>query len=578
MPLALAIFDGTTGALLDDLSSHATTATFATNEHGCAEARVSVPMPLAPAFRQYDRAGLPALTLTESAAGVLYTGRLEDNAIRPSGIDLSAYGYSQALGDAPYTALWSSTDVGDWQILSGDDLAGTAKDRYTFDTDNRLYISPQKGATFANGTDYGVLGFRRPHGSSRTITGWSFDYEVLLPNNWNVLFQSRDDTWGSGVTLATVVATGALVRGSTAINVGGTGSVVIAAINMTGGASTPAGESGANYVKITNVRVTSTLTNLISTTLGTVIAAGTRTVTPGSMARIFVGQRLVIGGTSESVIVTAITSTTFTAVFANAHGAADTVLALVVYADEIAKDLVATISALNSTQLSSSTALIQSPGIDLQNERYEDRLPSDILDYLIGLGDNQTPPNQWEWGVWEDQRLHVWPRGTNARAWYVDATELEVERTLSQLHNSVYATYQESGGRTLRSAATSDTASVTRYGLTRRASITADTTSATQAGVQQAAALNDGKDPIPRAKLGFTAVYDAAGGRWPLHAVRSGDTVTIRNLPPTLSNTIDRIRTFRIARTTYDALAGTIAIEPESPLPTLTAMLARGRV
>lgn len=66
-------------------------------------------------------------------------------------------------------------------------------------------------------------------------------------------------------------------------------------------------------------------TVLSTTTLGSVIAAGTRTVSPGSMDGIYVGRRLLIGGTSETVIVTAKAGATFTAVFANAHGASDTV-------------------------------------------------------------------------------------------------------------------------------------------------------------------------------------------------------------------------------------------------------------
>lgn len=64
----------------------------------------------------------------------------------------------------------------------------------------------------------------------------------------------------------------------------------------------------------------------ITTALGTVIVAGTRTVTPASMTGIYSGRILTIGGTSEYVTVTAVTQTTFTAVFANAHGASDSVV------------------------------------------------------------------------------------------------------------------------------------------------------------------------------------------------------------------------------------------------------------
>lgn len=65
----------------------------------------------------------------------------------------------------------------------------------------------------------------------------------------------------------------------------------------------------------------------ISTTLGTVIVAGVRTVTPASMAGIYPGRRLSIGGASEVIVVTSVTVTTFTATFANAHGSSDSVTA-----------------------------------------------------------------------------------------------------------------------------------------------------------------------------------------------------------------------------------------------------------
>ena len=68
---------------------------------------------------------------------------------------------------------------------------------------------------------------------------------------------------------------------------------------------------------------------------------------------------------------------------------------------------------------------------------------------------------------------------------------------------------------------------------------------------------------------------DAAGARYPLWLVRSGDTMTIRNLPPNVSTSIDRIRTFRITHTSYDAFADTLDVEPEAAPRTLEVMLAR---
>ena len=70
------------------------------------------------------------------------------------------------------------------------------------------------------------------------------------------------------------------------------------------------------------------LSQPVNTTSATTISAGSQTVTPASMANIFVGTQLFFsGGTgaSETVIVTAVTGTTFTATFANGHSGAYTI-------------------------------------------------------------------------------------------------------------------------------------------------------------------------------------------------------------------------------------------------------------
>lgn len=61
---------------------------------------------------------------------------------------------------------------------------------------------------------------------------------------------------------------------------------------------------------------------LVNTTTSTAVgSAGAATITPGAMTNIFVGTALLVdaGASAETVVVTAITSTTFTATFANTH-------------------------------------------------------------------------------------------------------------------------------------------------------------------------------------------------------------------------------------------------------------------
>lgn len=68
------------------------------------------------------------------------------------------------------------------------------------------------------------------------------------------------------------------------------------------------------------------LTQVVNTTLGTVVTAGLRTVTPASMSQIYKGQFLRIGGATEDVLVTGLTATTFEAQFTQSHGTTDSVI------------------------------------------------------------------------------------------------------------------------------------------------------------------------------------------------------------------------------------------------------------
>ncbi|HZU01526.1 MAG TPA: hypothetical protein VFA10_17795 [Ktedonobacteraceae bacterium] len=72
--------------------------------------------------------------------------------------------------------------------------------------------------------------------------------------------------------------------------------------------------------------------NCVNTTSSTTITAGSNVVvTPASMNGIYVGQKLNFAngtGTAETVVVTATTSTTFTATFVNNHSGAYTITSM----------------------------------------------------------------------------------------------------------------------------------------------------------------------------------------------------------------------------------------------------------
>lgn len=242
--------------------------------------------------------------------------------------------------------------------------------------------------------------------------------------------------------------------------------------------------------------------------------------------------------------------------------------AVTVLASAIAEALAVWVNAENPTQLRADALRIEATGTDLQNEIYEDALPADILDRLARL-------HGYEWGVYEDRRLYFRDRGAGNR-WYVDATAApELQRSLENLRNSAYAVYRSEDGRTMRTLEEVDAHSQARFGLTRRGFINVQTTSATEAQTHRGLFLSDRADASARANVPFDRLYDSMGSVWPLYAMRAGDTVTVRNLPPTLGTDIDRIRTFRVAETEYDAATGELSIAPEEPLPTLDVMLAR---
>lgn len=589
MSLMLGIYSAPpslSGALLLDATAYAEGVTISTNDHGYEALPATIRRSLIEAFRFFNQTGALYAGLFDGGR-VVWEGRLEDPAVfagnQGSGLNIQALGGWRALTDDRYTALWSSTKVGEFRPFLATEIATAVPDRYEFDTQNRLYIAPKQNATFGTtgAAKQAYIGYLIPDQSTRNITGCQFSAQFVAPAaNWQgaMFAHNSDFTVNSIPWLFAAAGAGTTNR---AVHVTFTGVPIISFFMQLNAADAAyAGETGANYLRITNLRFVSSTTSRVNTTLTANRNAGTNvTATVGSTSGMYVGMQLVMNSANNpSEIVTVLSigsSTQFNATFANNYVNTNAVQGFRVLGDEIVKDIVSQVSTLNSTQLSSSTTLIQSPGLDLTDEEYQDAIPADVLTHLVELGDNQTPPRQWEVGVWTGRVLHFRPRGDAARAWYVDVTSLEIARTLEDLINKSYAVYQDASGRLLRTATNSDSASVARYAITRRANIAADTTSSVQAGVQRDANLADHKDPLPRATVAFPAVYDAAGSRWPMYLVRSGDTITIRNLPPSTGTAIDRIRTFRISHTLYNLFDRTLEIELEVPPARLATLLAR---
>lgn len=512
IPLGISLLDSPDGAgLLADLAPRARNVRFSTGEHGFDTFSCFYPCSLIDSWRLYDRPGLPWVAVS-GQGGVVWEGRLEDVAIVPGGVRLTAFGGWRAYTDVPYTALWSTTSLAGWFPLTTDNFANTLPDAYQIDTLNRLYVALTKNTVYGNNVDAAILLHTVPNQGSRNLQRWELTYSVLLPTNWQCQFYKGTwdhsaQTFGSAASLGSAITgDGTLQTGSLAFTSINANCVIVDVFNSSGGNYTMSGETGDFYVKIT-------------------------------------GLRLLTGAGST------------------------------VYASEIAAALAAYVNSVNPSQAETSSLLLKSPGVDLQDEEYADQYPADILDALVDRGDDSN--RQYEVGVWADRVLALQPRGTTARQWYVDVSALEVEHTLDTLRNSAYGLYQDANGRTLRTGTTTGGTSVNRYGLTRRAAVDNLTTSSTQAIKARDAYFYEHRYTQPRAGLMFRALYDATGTRWPLWAARAWDTLTIRNLPPTLSSDIDRLRTFRLSATEYDADNDVLEVVPETPLPSLPQLVAR---
>ncbi len=497
--------DSSQTKLLADPSSRAEGLRFTTNERGFAVLTITrVIMSLADSFEVYEWPGTPHVVVTDSSGMTIWEGRVEDISIVRGGVALAAFGYSRALEDVPYTALWSYTRTAGWTEVTEQERATAVPSAYEMDNNNRIYIAPKKGETYPGGaTNIGAMSYAAPHNGSRTITNFSASYNLLLPSGWTLRLYSATRDFSTVSTEATVNATGSAQSGTWNVTLANPRPRVYVAITNAGGSgSSISDETGVNFARLTDIR-------MASTTAATVTASA------------------------------------------------------------IATALVTYVNGVNGGQLSASTSLIEATTTDLRDEVYEDEYPGDLLYRLALL-------HGYEWGVWEGRRLHFRPLASAGRHWYVDVVGgLEMQRSLENIRNSAYAVYRNAAGRIVRTLAAGDKASQTRYGLVRRGYLTAQTTSATEAAAHRDAWLADRSMMQDRARIDFVRVFDETGAPYPLYYVRAGDRVTMRNLPPTLSGNVDRIRTFLVGETVYDADRDEISVSPSVPTPTLATLLAR---
>lgn len=577
------------GATLLDLTPWISSASVETAQRGCTVLRLTLNYPrLMDQLQLYNRPALPHLRVTTHTGRLVWSGRLEEASIGGDVAQLTAYGYGRALTDVPYTALWSDDSVAGWGVVSETQFPGSSRpQRFDFDTNNRINISPRQNSNQGGGATAGMIGYVVPNGGSRQITGIQFSYTALFPVDWTMRLDRFSEAFGYLSSPWTLNSTGAGQAGAIHTTLTGCDRLIFQVFKNA--AAVHPNDNGVNYLRVTSVRLVTSTANRVNTTLTVARTNGAGvTCTVGSTSGMYAGMDLVIGSggaNSEMVNVTAVTGgTTFTATVVNAPGGGyaigTTVQGFKITANEIVSDLATQVNAVNSNQIL-STVLASNPGLDITQALYEDADMTGILDALAVMGD--TTQTRYAWRVDEVRRLIFERQRTSALNWRVTVNpgQLSINRALQPMGNRVYATYQETGGRTLRTAVANDTASQSRAGLVRIAPVAARTANAGVAQALRDAALADEATPAPAIALTVDQIEADAGGLASLWEPNAGriDQITITNLPIGLpSDVADALRVFRLARTTLALKRGaplTLKIEAEQPPATMEVLLAQ---
>lgn len=230
------------------------------------------------------------------------------------------------------------------------------------------------------------------------------------------------------------------------------------------------------------------------------------------------------------------------------------------------------LTSANPSQIADDDSAIRTVGIDKRDAVWEDVDAQTVLTELAAEGDGVTP---WEVGVGRGRRLFFRPPRTG-NAWGVIADDLELAQACADLANAVYATYQDSRGRTRRTTVVTNAGSIARFGLRRERMVASGAGNLTDAQRVRQVALNEWSDPRPQAGWRFRELRTLDGIRVPGFLAQPGDTITEIGITPAYDAILDRQRTLRIAEMSFDFMAADepLSVVPEGKLPTLDRVIA----
>lgn len=550
--------------------------TFSSNLHGVEAINVKIEQSVRKNLQLYTKEGLLDLEINQGPTTIA-NARVEDPGIAIGGdvnsVSLKSLGYWRAFSDIPYSAMWSMTDYGQFREITSAEVATRTPEKYQTDTNGRLYIAPRKGETYQ--INNCSLNYITPNNSGRLIVGLQFDYRFRFPTNWIGRVITHNLWMQNGEVLITLSGNGSTQTGSAWVTSTGRPSVYMDLYYN--GTATYAGETGDAFFEITNLRLVSSLTKSIQTTLTASASAGSNvTLSVASSEGMYIGQQILIGSSAtamERVTITAInsnTSITIASLAANKSNGA-LVRAHKITPDQIVFDCANIVSSVNPNQLSNNLGLIQNINRDISDTLvFEDADMSEILADIAQKGDGSQP---YEIGVNTNRQCYFRPQYSTAKTWYVYADDLTLERSFSALYNSAYGQYQGTKSETMRTAIATDTDSAARHGLIRRQAVKSDTMSSVVALAERDSSIANTKDTKPRAQFPIEKIFSQAGIPANVAEIRAGDLLILQNPPAT--GEIDAAAEMRISRTELDLITGVLTVEPELPLPTVDVQLAR---
>lgn len=573
--LQIGIYKSRLGYKIIDVSTEAADISFETYEHGYSSCTFFVPMDKQRIAAYHHKVKNGWLQVTPSNGRPIWEGKVLEVTVEQSGISIRGYGLWAVLDRVRYTAMWSDNDYSNWSVLGDDIFPQLSPEKYEYANRGEIYMAARRLESF-NTSNFMIYGYQVPDKGLRDVIGVSFDYEFEAPNStWQASLQGRNVDWSSAGAHWTISGTGVLQTGSVNITFGGSTGLSFRLIYNSGTLQSFTGNTGACFLRIKNLRIVTSSTNRVNTTTATTISAGSQVVTPASMNGIYVGQRLFIDEgltTSESVIVTAVTASTFTATFVNSYSVSTTIHAHVVYADEIVKELVTEASSKSGSDINSTMYLIESPQLDLIEANYQDGKPTSIISSLCEDGDSDSII--WVSGFTENATLYFRPSTYTRTQWETDPVDISVSDDLYSLENSMYALYKDKNGDYVRSAVSSNEQSEAIVGFESVGFINVNSTIDSVAEKTREAALFDKSNFFTESSISIDGLlFSYYGIAMPKYMVKSGDEIDVRSISPI--SPYASAKDIKIIGHTYSADRDRLSVIPEKPIPTLPVVVAR---